>query len=334
MRKMCLGLILLSLLTITLSGAPAMGQSSEVRFFRDRFVFLGIYQNQPLLATLTFDRGIDPQGRYNCQASFDGHLLFLNRWNHLRNRTYLQTAHQEDMEGIPPYHSCIVQWAEGSRIGAVNYEHQEISFLLQFRNLRVIDRDARRENFVIITGLADATMQFMGEIVPGRMVYQRMDLAGYNPFAHKLDAMRHRNFNRFFLFDNEKFYIIWGEMNPRGLRGLRFTPRRMIEYTPSEMPLDPGIDPPAGEVVSTDIEIVWTSTDMESNPDNIFREYPTGWRMTAQLFRDQEGNEREPLVMNLESASSFYWFNRGLFFVTGYVEGRSAWGMAEVIRGR
>ena len=333
-RKIILTVALMAMvLFLTPALATAAGRE-PVKFYRDRFVFLGTYQGHPLVTSLTFDRGTAPEGRYRYEASFNGHLLFLNRWNHLKNKVYLQSRNVRPLGGIPPYPQCVVQWADGSRKGALNYDYQEISFLLQFKDLEVIDREARREDFVITTGLADATMQFMGETVPGRLIYRRMDLTGYNPFAHELDAMRHKKFNRFFLFDSQRFYVVWSEMERRGLRRLRFTPDRMIEYNPSLAPVDPTEDRPPGRVVSTDVKVKWTTTGKESNPKNPFREYPTGWKITARPPRNEQGELPEPVEIKLSSSSSFYWFDRGFFFVTGSVGGRPAWGLGEVIRGR
>jgi hypothetical protein len=291
----------------------------------------------PLVATMSFSRGFSRKGRFRNNAEFDGHFLFHGTWHHMKNGVYLQDSSPEPWQEMPPYKPCLLQWRDKPRAGALNYDHQEVSFLLQFRGLRIVDRAGKRENFIIETGIGEAVMQFQGEAVPGRLIYRRMDLTDYNPYSHNIEAMRPRRFNQFFLFDGEEFYVLWCEQEGRRMPRLWYQPERMVGVTEKRKPL--GEQEKTVGLFSENITMTWPRTEKEGNPQNVFREYPVAWQVSATLAPEEDrfGKKKEPEVVEIELSSryGYYWFNRGLFFVTGRVAktGKAVWGIGEVVRG-
>lgn len=339
-NKQALTILILFITIASITSAFASENEFEHnhRFFEDRFIFLGRLHNKPVIASVKFSRGFvnllkgvrkPVRLKYSFTAAFEGHVLYVGQWHHLKNSKYIETNTPFGLEEIPPYKPCIVRWKQRFKTGAINYDHQEISFLLQFRDVKFFDTSGLRKNFKIKTGFGRAVMLFQGQNVEGNLFYIRKELVDYNPFAHHMGRMLRRNFNRFFLIDNNGNPVICRVEAGKGLRAQWTDKERMTLFEKQEKS-DPETGVKTMEFVPMTykrLEMKWLKTRKESDPSNPFREYPVKWSIKAKRI------DREPLELTLEDNAGYYWFNRGYFSIEGRLNGSPVWGLGEVIRG-
>lgn len=296
------------------SFAADKGNSPD-RYLSDRFIFLGWLYNKPLITTIQFSRGFSGGGKFRNVAEFQGYLLFMDKWHNMKNGNYLETDSPVDIENIPEFKPCIMSWKDKQESGAANYEYQELSLLLQFRNLKLVDTMGKEPDFLINTYVGQGVLQFQGQQVPGVMIYQHSDLTGYNRLAHNFAHFNYRKLENFFLLGQDgDIFIIRAEQEGNKISDQWVPDTRVIHVgTTGEIAL---LEGPAA--------VKWLKTEKENDPDSKFRIYPVEWELTLGT---------PPEKTQLTATSGFYWFSYGLSGITGIKGGRLFMGLAEIIRG-
>jgi hypothetical protein len=303
-------------LILTFTTAASHVFAAEDRYMADRFIFLGWLYNKPLIATISFNRGYSEAGKFKYMAEFEGYVLFADRWHNLKNGNYIESDSPVNIDEIPPFQPCIFAWKDKESSGAINYDLQEISFLLQFRNLKWVDESGIMPDFIQKTAVADAVMQFQGTQVPGRLFYQNMNFRGYNRLSHNFDKLDRKKFEQFFLLGQDgNMFILWEEHEGNKTKGRLIDDRKLIylDENANRLPLEGNPD------------IKWTEIAKENDPESPFREYPTAWNIKTGITGE---------VISISKTSGFYWFSRGMTGVKGVYRGRLFMGLHEIFRSK
>ncbi|MFP4498013.1 MAG: hypothetical protein ACLFQV_07350 [Vulcanimicrobiota bacterium] len=311
-------LICLFLVILGVSGRVSAGEPD--RFVKDRFIFVGEFQKKPIITTVEFSRGYTEKVRNRYSAKFRGHFLFAGKWHQLKNCVFEESAelNSEKLKKTPEFEPCILVWDEEQKKGAINYDREEISFLLQFKDLTILDNEGPRDCFKIQTGTAQAFLLFQGKNIPGKLFYQRFDLKDYNPFVNNFNHLKRKNLQQFFLVSaSGNAYIIWKELEGSKIRGQWICHDKFITLVEQGKPL----------VSSRRLDLEILATRSENNPESKFRTYPVAWKINKSF------SEIGELDFLLRSEDYFYWFGYGLFSVEGTVNNEKVFGLAEVIRG-
>lgn len=317
--KIVFDLLLTVLFLLNPFSLPVLYASEKPdHFTSDRFIFLGTFLEKPIIATITFARGFSAKSKFNYIAEFNGHFTFAGKWHHMKNGNYLETNEPFPLEEIPDFEPCIMRWKEKLKTGAINYDQQEISFLLQFRNLKMMDTMGKSPDFLISSGVADSYLQFQGQQIPGKLIYQKMDLTGYNKLVNNFNHFRYRKFEQFFLKGEDgELFIIWIEEESEKLRDQWVPDRKFLFVDRAGIPTMPG-----GKLT-----VRWTKIEREPSPEAQFRNYPSAWEINTSLPDSTDG------IIKIQTLAGFYWFNRGMAVVSGITGKKKVSGLAEIIRG-
>ncbi|MCE1247681.1 MAG: hypothetical protein LWY06_13655 [Firmicutes bacterium] len=308
--------IALSLVFFVLICNAAFAGIEDDKYYSDRFIFLGWLYNKPLIATIAFNRGYSESGKFKYGAEFEGYVLFADKWHNLKNGNYIEQDTPINLEEIPAFQPCIFAWKDKFESGAVNYDLQEISFLLQFRNMKLIDESGRMPDFIQKTAVADAMMQFQGNQVPGRLFYQSMNFRGYNRLSHNFNHLDRKKFEQFFLLGQDgNMFVIWEEHEGNKTKDRLIDDRKII-YLDENANIFP---------IEGNPDVKWTETAKENDPSAPFRHYPTAWEIRTGVTGDK---------IDLFRTSGFYWFSRGMTGLRGVYKGRLFMGLHEIFRSK